>query len=109
MLAFFIDDLIYFDALESIRATLRGEQPLDPDEVAVQSLIDRSTEYVPLHVLGLSRVEPHIVIRIQMFGPPLWHLHLLRVKAPKLTPQGLGLNVKERLIVAAAPRRRSSA
>lgn len=75
LLAFFLDGLIYDEALEPIRSTLRGEQPVDPDEVAVESLIDRSTGYVPRHVLGLSRPEPHIVIRVQMFGPPLWHIH----------------------------------
>jgi hypothetical protein len=103
LLAFFLGELIYDDALEPIRSTLRGEQPLDPEQVSVESLIDRSTGYVPMHVLGLSRAEPHIVIRVQTFGPPLWHIHLLRVKAPKVTPQGLAMNVKERAIYPAAP------
>ncbi len=103
LLAFFVGDLIYGDALEPIRATLRGDSPLDEAHVAVESLIDRSTGYVPEHVLGLSRVEPHLVIRVQLFGPGLWHVHLLRVKAPKLEAMGMMLNVKERAVYPAAP------
>lgn len=106
LLAFFIGDLIYGDALEPIRATLRGDTPLDDAEVAVESLIDRSTGYVPQHVLGLSGVEPHLVIRVQLFGPPLWHVHLLRVRAPRLEPMGMMLDVKERAAYPAAPARR---
>jgi hypothetical protein len=60
LLAYFVGELIYVDALEPIRAMLRGDRPLDASEVLVESLIDRSTGYVPRHVLGLSRVEPHL-------------------------------------------------
>lgn len=55
-----------------------------------------------MHVLGLSRVEPHI-IRVQLFGPPIWHVHLKRVKAPKLKPMGIALDVKKREVYPAAP------
>ncbi|HEY8777051.1 MAG TPA: HNH endonuclease [Gaiellaceae bacterium] len=103
LLAFFVGELIYVDALEPIRAMLRGEQELDNSEVLVESLIDRSTGYVPRHVVGLSRVEPHLRIRVQLFGPPLWHVHLLRVKAPKLKPMGMALDLKERAVYPAAP------
>ena len=103
LLAFFVGDLIYGDALEPIRTTLRGDTPLGEAEVAVESLIDRSTGYVPRHVVGLSRVEPHLVIRVQLFGPPQWHVHLLGVKAPKLKPMGIMLDVKERAVYPAAP------
>jgi HNH endonuclease len=105
LLAFFVGELIYVDALEPVRATLRGERPLDDSEVLVEGLIDRSTDYVPRHVLGLSRVEPHVRIRVQLFGPPVWHVHLLRVKAPKLEPMGMALDVKKRVVHPAAPAR----
>lgn len=103
LLAFFVGDLIYGAALEPLRATLRGESPLDESEVVVESLIDRCTGYVPQHVLGLSRAEPHIVIRVQLFGPPVWHVHLLRVKAPKLEPIGMLLDVQTRDVYPAKP------
>lgn len=105
LLAFFVGDLIYSDALEPIRATLRGDRPVDETEVAVESLIDRSTGYVPQHVIGLSSVEPHLVLRVQLFGPPLWQVHLLRVKAPRLEPLGMMLDVGTRNIYPAAPAR----
>ena len=107
LLAFFIGSLIYSDALEPIRSTLRSEQTLDPEEVQVESLIDRSTDYVPQHVLGLSRAEPHIVIRVQLFGPPVWNVHLLRVKAPRLAPMGMMLDVAQRNVYPAEPARRT--
>lgn len=105
LLAFFVGELIYVDALEPVRTMLRSERELDETEALVEGLIDRSTGYVPKHVLGLSRVEPHLRIRVQLFGPPLWHVHLLRVKAPKLEPMGLALDVKTRAVHPAAPAR----
>jgi fructose-specific component phosphotransferase system IIB-like protein len=105
LLAFFIGELIYVDALDPARAMLRGERPLDDSEVLVEGLIDRSTGYVPQHVLGLSRVEPHLRIRVQLFGPPIWHVHLLSVKAPKLKPMGIALDVKRRIVHPAVPAR----
>jgi hypothetical protein len=105
LLAFFVGELIYVDALEPVRCMLRGDRPLDESEVLVESLIDRSTGYVPRHVLGLSRVEPHLRIRVQLFGPPVWHVHLLRVKAPKLEPMGIALDLKDRVVYPAAPAR----
>jgi hypothetical protein len=105
LLAFFVGELVYVDALEPVRAVLRGERALTDSEVLVECLIDRSTGYVPRHVLGLSRVDPHLRIRVQFFGPPLWHVHLLRVKAPKLEPMGMAIDVKERVVYPAAPAR----
>jgi hypothetical protein len=35
-------------------------------------LLDRRTGYVPVPVLGLSKPKPHLVMRVQIFGPPLW-------------------------------------
>lgn len=103
LLAFFVGELIYVDVLEPVRAMLRNERRLDDSEVVVEGLIDRSTGYVPRHVVGLSHVEPHLRIRVQLFGPPLWHVHLLRVRAPKLVPKGMALDVKERVVYPAAP------
>jgi hypothetical protein len=34
----------------------------------VERLMDRSTGYVPMHVLGLSKSAPHLVLR----SPDLW-------------------------------------
>jgi hypothetical protein len=78
-------------------------RPITSDEVLVESLIDRSIGYVPMHVLGLSRVDPYLLLRVQLFGPPMWHLHLLRVKAPRLEPAGLALDVKRFVVRPAAP------
>jgi len=74
LLAFFVGDLTYGDALEPVRATLRDDHPLDEDEVAVESLIDRSTGYVPKHVLGLSRGtaprDPRATVRSTALARP---------------------------------------
>lgn len=67
--------------------------------------MDRSTGYVPVHVLGLSKPTPYLVLRVQIFGPLLWHVHLLRVRADKLQPMGMALDVKKRAVRPAAPRR----
>jgi hypothetical protein len=107
LLAFFVGELIYDSALDPVRAILRGEQPLGESEVVVESLIDRSTDYAARHVLGLSRVEPHLRIRVQLFGPPLWHVHLMNIKAPKLSPIGIALDLKELRVLPAAPARRT--
>jgi hypothetical protein len=45
------------------------EQRDDPEQFMVERLMDRSTGYVPMHVLGLSKTAPHLVLRVQIFGP----------------------------------------
>lgn len=107
LLAFFVGHLIYSEAMQPVREMLLGSRPIASDEVLVESLIDRSTEYVPMHVLGLSRVEPHLRFRVQLFGPPMWHVDLLRVKAPKLEPAGLALDVDRCVVRPAAPAARA--
>jgi hypothetical protein len=59
-------------------------------------------------VLGLSKSAPHLVVRVQIFGPLLWHVHLLRVRADKLRPIGMALDVKERVVIPAAPKERAA-
>ena len=107
LLAFFLGDLIYHESLNPIRLAIL-EQRDDPDQFMVERLMDRSTGYVPLHVLGLSKPVPHIVLRVQIFGPLLWHVHLLRVRADKLRPIGIALDVKARVVIPAAPRPRET-
>jgi len=103
LLAFFLGDLIYHESLNPIREAIL-EQRDDQEQFMVDRLLDRSTGYVPMHVLGLSKPAPYLVMRVQLFGPLLWQVHLLRVRADRLTPMGMALNVKERTVVPAAPR-----
>lgn len=103
LLAFFLGDKIYDDSLNPIRSAIL-EQRDDPEQFMVERLMDRSTGYVPLHVLGLSKAAPHLVLRVQIFGPLLWQVHLLRVAAAKLQPSGMALDVKTRTVIPAAPR-----
>lgn len=105
LLAFFLGNLIYHGSLNPIRKAIR-EQRDDPEQFMVERLMDRSTGYVAMHVLGLSKPAPYLVLRVQIFGPLLWHVHLLRVRADKLQPMGMALDVKERTVRPAAPRRR---
>lgn len=104
LLAFFVGERIYDEALNPIRSAIL-EQRNDPDQVMVERLIDRSTGYVPKHVLGLSKSAPHLVMRVQLFGPLVWQVHLLRVSAPKLEPAGMALDLRERAVIPAAPRK----
>ncbi len=108
LLAFFLGDLIYHEALHPIRAAIL-EQRDDPEQFAVERLLDRSTNYVPMHVLGLSKPAPYLVLRVQLFGPLLWHVHLLRVRADRLTPSGMALNVKDRSVIPAVPQKSAPA
>ena len=108
LLAFFLGDRIYDDSLNPIRTAILDQRD-DPEQFIVERLLDRSTGYVPMHVLGLSRSAPHLVLRVQIFGPLLWHVHLLRVRANKLTPIGMALDVRERVIIPAAPKQREAA
>jgi hypothetical protein len=105
LLAFFLGDLIYDESLNPIRQAIL-EQRDDPEQFMVERLLDRSTGYVPMHVLGLSKPAPYLVMRVQIFGPLVWQVHLLRVRADRLTPMGMALNVKECFVVPAAPRPR---
>lgn len=103
LLAFFLGELIYHESLNPIREAIL-EQSDDPDQFMVERLLDRSTGYVPMHVLGLSKPAPYLVMRVQIFGPLVWQVHLLRVRADRLTPMGIAMNVKKREIIPAAPR-----
>lgn len=102
LLAFFLGDLIYHESLNPIRTAILEQQD-DPEQFIVERLMDRSTGYVPMHVLGLSKPAPYLVLRVQLFGPLLWHVHLLRVRADKLRPMGMALDVRERMVIPAAP------
>ena len=104
LLAFFLGELIYHESLDPIREAIL-EQREDPEQFMVEHLLDQSTGYVPMHVLGLSKPAPYLVMRVQIFGPLLWHVHLMRVGADKLRPMGMALNVKERIVTPAAPHR----
>jgi hypothetical protein len=104
LLAFFLGEKIYDEALNPIRSAIL-EQRDDPDQLMVERLLDRNTGYVPMHVLGLSKSAPHLVMRVQLFGPLVWQVHLLRVSAPKLEPAGMALDLRERVVIPAAPRR----
>lgn len=108
LLAFFLGDLIYHDSLNLIRTAILKQRD-DSEQFVVERLIDRSIGYVPMHVLGLSKPAPHLVLRVQIFGPLLWHVHLLRVRADKLRPIGMALDVKKRLVIPAAPKQRAAA
>lgn len=101
--AFFLGDLIYHESLNPIREAIVGQRD-DPEQFMVERLLDRSTGYVPMHVVGLSKPAPYLVMRVQIFGPLVWQMHLLRVRADRLTP--VGIDVKERSVVPAAPRAR---
>jgi hypothetical protein len=68
LLAFFLGELIYHESLNPIREATLGQRD-DPEQFMVERLLDRSTGYVPLHVLGLSKPAPYLVMRVQIFGP----------------------------------------
>lgn len=108
LLAFYLGNLIYDKSLNLIRTAIL-EQRDDPEQFMVERLMDRSTGYVPMHVLGLSKSAPHLVLRVQIFGPLLWHVHLFRVRADKLLPMGMAIDVKERAVIRAAPKPRGAA
>jgi hypothetical protein len=99
--------LIYDESLDPIRSAIL-EQRDDPEQFAVERLMDRSTGYVPMHVLGLSKPTPYLVLRVKIFGPLLWHVHFLRVRADKLCPMGMALDVKRRIVRHASPKKRES-
>jgi len=107
LLAFFLGELIYNESLHPIRRAIL-EQSDDPEQFMVERLLDRSTGYLPLHVLGLSKPTSHFVLRVQIFGPLVWQVHLLRVRADRLTPMGMAIDVKEQTVGLAAPRAAST-
>jgi hypothetical protein len=103
LLAFFLGDLIYDESLHPIREAILGQSD-NPEQFLVERLLDRSTGYVPMHVVGLSQPAPYLVLRVQIFGPLVWRVHLLRVRADRLTPMGMAFDVKERTVIPAAPK-----
>jgi hypothetical protein len=64
----------------------------------VERLLYRSPGYLLLHVLGLSKPTPQLVLRVQLFGPLVRHMRLLRVCAERLTPMGMAIDVKEKTV-----------
>jgi hypothetical protein len=101
LLAFFLGEVIYDGSLEPIRAILRGEKEIDLEEVKVERLLSRRTGYVPRHVLGLAQGDPNVVLHVQLFGPPVWLVHLRRIQVRTLSPAALVLDVREREIYPA--------
>lgn len=104
-LAFVLGDLIYDDRLDATRDLLRRGGEPQSASLAIERLLDRSTGYVPQHILGVSQALPHLVLRVQIFGPLVWRVHLLGFGSRTIQPVGVMLDVQKHEVVPAAPRR----
>lgn len=91
---------IYDARLNDLRAAIRDGEPCSDWHVA-EGFIART--YEPVHLVGLAQCQPHVVIRVQLFGWSVWRIHF-----PRLTlgnePVGVRLDLKTGTIDLATPR-----
>jgi len=91
----------YDDRLDTLRrAILNGDSKSEWH--AAESGIDRTTGYKPFHLVGIAQNEPHVVVRVQLFGWNVWRVHFPKI-ASKAKPEGIYFDLPNRTWRPAAP------
>jgi hypothetical protein len=98
-LALALGEQTYDPALDPLRDAIREGRPRSSWHVA-ESGIERN--YVPTHLVGFAQCEPHVVVRVQLFGWNVWRVHFPRI-ASRSEPVGLRFDLQNRTIAQAKP------
>lgn len=100
LLALALGKQVYDQTLAGLRRAIRNGEPKS-DWHVTESGITR--DYEPMHLLGFAQNEPHVVVRVQLFGWNVWRVHFPRI-ASKAEPLGLRFDLKTGTINVARPR-----
>lgn len=68
---------------------------------AAESMITR--QYEPMHLVGFAQCQPHVVVRVQLFGWNVWRVHFPRI-ASASEPIGLRFDLTDKTVGVARPR-----
>lgn len=90
-LALALGEDVYNSALDPIRESIQN-RTLDPRYIVVESL--RGTGLEPSLLVGLAQTEPHMVVRVQLFGEALWRVHFPSIAAEGDESIGILLDLK---------------
>ena len=100
-LALAMGEQVYDERLDELREAIRDGRSWSDWHIA-ESGIDRELGYQPWHLVGLAQCEPHVVVRVQLFGWSVWRVHFPKI-ASLTAPFGLRLNLQSESIEFAAP------
>jgi hypothetical protein len=98
-LAFAIGKTIYDPSLDALRDAIRRGEPQSNWHVAESGL---ERKYEPRHLIGIAQCEPHVVVRVQLFGWNVWRVHFPKI-ALRGEPVGLLFDLTTETITPAAP------
>lgn len=90
-LALALGGTIYAETLNGLREAVRVGLP-SSEWHTTERLLSAAREYRPVHLVGLSQGEPHVVIQVRLFWMLVWRVHFLRA-ATSATPQALALDL----------------
>jgi hypothetical protein len=99
-LALALDEQVYDPRLDELRDAIRNGEAGSGWHVA-EGGIER--KYEPVHLVGFAQNEPHVVVRVQLFGWNVWRVHFPRSPS-KAEPFGLRFDLKTKTIDTARPR-----
>jgi hypothetical protein len=99
-LAFNLGEQVYDTRLNPLREAIRCGEP-QSDWHAAESGLER--RYVPEHLVGFAQCEPHVVVRVQLFGWSVWRVHFPSL-ASRSEPTGLWFDLQRKTIALARPR-----
>lgn len=98
-LALALGGTIYAETLNGLRDAVRVGLP-SSEWHTTERLLSADREYRPVHLVGLSQGEPHIVIQVRLFWMLVWRVHFLHA-ATSATAQALALDLVDQTAVAA--------
>src|SRR5437773_2303148 len=99
-LALALGEQAYDRRLNELRAAVRAGEARSASHVAESGITRR---YEPVHLVGLAQCEPHVVVRVQLFGWSVWRVHFPRFVV-RAEPVGLRFDLKAKAIALAKPR-----
>jgi HNH endonuclease len=99
-LALSLGESVYDARLNTLRKAIRQGEPQSDWHVAESGFERR---YVPEHLVGFAQCEPHVVVRVQLFGWSVWRVHFPRL-ASRSEPIGLRFDLQRKTIALGRPR-----
>lgn len=96
-----LGETVYDPRLNTLRRAIRNGDARSEWHVADRR-IDR--KYEPMHLVGFAQCEPHVVVRVQLFGWNVWRVHFPRI-ASHSEPLGLRFDLRTETVSLARPRR----
>jgi hypothetical protein len=90
----------YDPRLNALRTAIKSGEARSAWHVA-ERFIER--KYEPLHLVGFAQCEPHLVVRVQLFGWNVWRVHFPTI-ASRAEPIGICLDLRTETLALARPR-----